>query len=176
MIYISSFKVSEHRTTNPNLYPHKVFRNKNIYPFVFAPITIFYGNNGSGKSTLLNLIAHKIQAKGYAEFVAAKFSMDEFVSECVLDYGEDDYGRKLQIPKGSLYMKSEDILYEVKKVEQESALENGYAYDEMRLHNLTKEAAINKLHSPVVKGGPSRLACILFNQEKYSNVHIPLQR
>lgn len=69
MIYISSFKVSERRTTNPNLYPHKVFRNKNIYPFVFAPITIFYGNNGSGKSTLLNLIAHKIQAKGYAEFV-----------------------------------------------------------------------------------------------------------
>ena len=98
MIYISSFKVSEHRTTNPNLYPHKVFRNKIIYPFVFAPITIFYGNNGSGKSTLLNLIAHKIQAKGYDEFVAAKFSMDEFVSECVIEYGEDDYGRKLQLP------------------------------------------------------------------------------
>ena len=175
MIYISSFKVSEHRTTNPNLYPHKVFRNKNIYPFVFAPITIFYGNNGSGKSTLLNLIAHKIQAKGYAEFVAAKFSMDEFVSECVLEYGEDDYGRKLQLPKGSLYMKSEDILYEVKKVEQESALENGYIYDEIRLHNLTKEAAINKLHSPVVKGGPSRLACILFNQEKYSNGETAMQ-
>ena len=123
----------------------------------------------------MNLIAHKIQAKGYAEFVAAKCSMDEFVSECVLEYGEDDYGRKLQLPKGSLYMKSEDILYEVKKVEQESALENGYIYDEIRLHNLTKEAAINKLHSSVIKGGPSRLACILFNQEKYSNGETAMQ-
>jgi predicted ATPase len=65
------------KPTNPNLYPYNVFRNKEIYPFVFAPITIFYGNNGSGKSTLLNLIASKIKAGRYAEFTAAKFSMDE---------------------------------------------------------------------------------------------------
>lgn len=175
MIYLSSFKVSDHRTTNPNLYPHKVFRDKEIYPFVFAPITIFYGNNGSGKSTLLNIIASKIRAKGYEEFSGAKFSMEEFVSECTLDCGEDDYGRKLQIPDGSLYLKSEDILYEVKKVEQESALVNGYVYDEMRLHNMTKEAAIKKLYSPVMNGAPSRLACILFNQEKYSNGETAMQ-
>ena len=50
MIYLSSFKVSEHRVNNPNLYPYNVFRNKEIYPFIFAPITIFYGNNGCGKS------------------------------------------------------------------------------------------------------------------------------
>lgn len=175
MVYISSFKVSDRRVNNPNLYPYNVFRNKEIYPFVFAPITIFYGNNGSGKSTLLNLIASKIKAKGNIEFTAAKFSMDEFVDECIIDYGEDDCGKKLKIPKGSLYMKSEDILYEVKKVEQESVLKDGYVYDEMRLHNITKEAAIRKLYSPAVKNGPSRLACILFNQEKYSNGEMAMQ-
>ena len=68
MIYLSSFKVSEHRVNNPNLYPYNVFRKKEIYPFIFAPITIFYGNNGCGKSTILNLIAKKIQARGYEEY------------------------------------------------------------------------------------------------------------
>ena len=169
MIYLSSFKVSEHRVNNPNLYPYNVFRNKEIYPFIFAPITIFYGNNGCGKSTLLNLVAKKIQARGYEDYTVSQLGIEQFVSECTISYGEDDYGHELMIPKGSLYLKSEDLLYEVKKVEQESALENGYVFDEMRINNLTKEQAILKLHSSVMKGAPSRLACIQFNQEKYSN-------
>lgn len=175
MIYISSFKVSEHRTTNPNLYPHNVFKNKEITPFVFSPITVFYGNNGSGKSTLLNLIARKISAQGYVEFAANKFSIEEFVSECVLERGEYDNGKPVYIPDESLFMKSEDILYEVKKVEQESALKNGYVYDQMRINNLTKEQAIKKLHTPVVKGGITPLEGILFNQEKYSNGETAMQ-
>ena len=146
-----------------------MFRNKEIYPFIFAPITIFYGNNGCGKSTLLNLVAKKIQARGYEDYTVSQLGIEQFVSECTISYGEDDYGHELMIPKGSLYLKSEDLLYEVKKVEQESALENGYVFDEMRINNLTKEQAILKLHSPVMKGAPSRLACIQFNQEKYSN-------
>lgn len=175
MVYLSTFKVSEHRTTNPNLYPYNVFREKEIFPFVFSPITIFYGNNGSGKSTMLNLIAKKIRAEGRIEFVQNELGMEQFVSECVLDVGEDDYGRKLRIPDTSLYMKSEDILYEVKKVEQESALKNGYVYNQMRLNNLTKEAAIKKLHTPVMKGGSTPLANMLFDQEKYSNGETAMQ-
>ena len=81
MIYLSSFKVSEHRVNNPNLYPYNVFRNKEIYPFIFAPITIFYGNNGCGKSTLLNLIAKKIQARGYEDFTVSQLGIEQFVSE-----------------------------------------------------------------------------------------------
>ncbi len=169
MVYLSCFKVSEHRVNNPNLYPYNVFREKDIYPFVFAPITIFYGDNGCGKSTLLNLIAKKIQARGYEDFTYSQLGIDQFVSECTISYGEDDYGHELMIPRGSLYLKSEDLLYEVKKVEQESALVNGYVFNEMRINNLKKEQAILKLNSPVMKGAPSRLACILFNQEKYSN-------
>lgn len=64
MIYLSSFKLSNHTFKNPNIYPYNVFRDKYIEPFSFAPITIFYGNNGCGKSTLLNIIAGKLKIKG----------------------------------------------------------------------------------------------------------------
>lgn len=64
MIYLSSFMLSNKQVKNPNIYPYNVFRGKNIEPFVFSPITVFYGNNGSGKSTLLNIIANKLQLKG----------------------------------------------------------------------------------------------------------------
>ena len=47
MIYLSTFAISEKRMRNPNVYPYNVFRSKEIYPLVFAPITIIYGNNGS---------------------------------------------------------------------------------------------------------------------------------
>ena len=60
MIYLSSFKLSDCQISNPNIYPYNVFRGKYIEPFVFTPITVFYGNNGSGKSTLLNIIANKL--------------------------------------------------------------------------------------------------------------------
>ncbi len=57
MIYLSSFMLSNRKLKNPNIYPYNVFRDKDIEPFVFSPITILYGNNGSGKSTILNVIA-----------------------------------------------------------------------------------------------------------------------
>lgn len=55
--------LSNKQMKNPNIYPYNVFRGKYIEPFVFSPITVFYGNNGSGKSTLLNIIANKLQQK-----------------------------------------------------------------------------------------------------------------
>ena len=64
MIYLSSFKLSNKKLKNPNIYPYSVFKDKYIEPFSFAPITIFYGNNGCGKSTLLNIIASKLKIKG----------------------------------------------------------------------------------------------------------------
>ena len=64
MIYLSSFTLSNREVKNPNIYPYNVFRDKYIAPFVFMPITVFYGNNGSGKSTLLNIIANSLELKG----------------------------------------------------------------------------------------------------------------
>ena len=47
MIYLSTFQLSKKQVKNPNVYPYSVFIGKYIDPFVFTPITIFYGNNGS---------------------------------------------------------------------------------------------------------------------------------
>mgnify|MGYP002581735568 CR=1 FL=1 len=56
MIYLKTFKLSESRSTDPNIYPFCVFKNKEPDVFLFNDITVLYGNNGSGKSTIVNLI------------------------------------------------------------------------------------------------------------------------
>ncbi|MBR6776309.1 MAG: AAA family ATPase [Clostridia bacterium] len=43
-----------------DVYPFKLFPQKELKDISFEPITIFYGGNGSGKSTLLNVIAEKL--------------------------------------------------------------------------------------------------------------------
>ena len=133
MIYLSTFQLSKKQVKNPNVYPYSVFIGKYIDPFVFTPITIFYGNNGSGKSTLLNIIADKLQIKGREHATSNSFGIvdycDKFVDECTFSYGEDEYGIEIRrIPKNSRYMKSEDILYEIKKIQQKQILSDGMEY------------------------------------------------
>ena len=108
---------------NPNIYPYNVFRDKYIEPFVFRPITVLYGNNGSGKSTLLNIIANCLQLKGKEYATSNSFgSVDycgSFSRECFYTLGEDDYGNTInKLTENSRYIKSEDILYEIKKIQQ----------------------------------------------------------
>ena len=55
MIYLSSFKLSDRNVKNPNIYPYNVFRRKDMDPFIFAPITVLYGNNGFEKSSEIGL-------------------------------------------------------------------------------------------------------------------------
>lgn len=55
MIYLKTFKLSESRSKDPNLYPFCIFKNKEPEIFVFDNITVLYGNNGCGKSTILIL-------------------------------------------------------------------------------------------------------------------------
>ena len=75
MIYLKSFRLlneddewhilvgGEKRTYFNNIYPFKIFPQKEFTDMEFSNITIFYGNNGSGKTTLLNIIADKINAQ-----------------------------------------------------------------------------------------------------------------
>ena len=85
---------------NPNIYPYNVFRGKYIEPFVFSPITVFYGNNGSGKSTLLNIIANKLQLKGKEYATSNSFGIvdycNAFSNECSYSLGEEDFARLLE--------------------------------------------------------------------------------
>ncbi len=173
MIYLSTFRLSDKRVNNPNLYPYNVFRRKEISPFVFAPITIFYGNNGSGKSTLLNLIAQKIGADGFETYAYGQRYIDEFLAECSYGQGEDDEGRQLKMPERIKYIKSEDILYEIKKIQQEEALENGFIYEQSRKKGMSKEKAKTALYES--KGCTNTLGILKFAQEKYSNGETAMQ-
>ena len=176
MIYLSSFKLSERKVNNPNIYPYNVFRDKYIEPFVFIPITVFYGNNGSGKSTLLNIIANCLQLKGKEYATSNSFGSvdycDSFSSECLYTFGEDDYGNTIKkIPGNSRYIKSEDILYEIKKIQQKQILSDGMEYDYVK-RGMSLLEAKTFLTS---KEGRKQEEYIKFAQEKYSNGETSMQ-
>lgn len=175
MIYLSSFCLSDKKVKNPNIYPYNVFHGKDAEPFVFAPITVFYGNNGSGKSTLLNIMAGKLRLKGQempASNTYGKNYCIQFVEECRFSLGDDEDGRIFRkIPENSRYIKSEDILYEIKKIQQEQILAEGMKYDLVQSGG-TKEDAEAFLGS--VEGW-KQLEYQKFAQEKYSNGETTLQ-
>lgn len=173
MIYLSSFLLSQKTVKNPNIYPYNVFRGKEITPFVFAPITVFYGNNGCGKSTLLNLIAEKIQAEGSVSYAYGQNYINRFLAECSYGLGEDDEGRTLALPERRQYIKSEDILYEIKKIQQEEALESGYVYEQVHGRGMSVKEAKRALYAP--KGLTNSMEIMKFAQEKYSNGETAMQ-
>lgn len=177
MIYLLAFRISDRELTNPNIYPYNVFRGKAAGPFVFQEITVFYGNNGSGKSTLLNLMADKLQIEGRERCASNTFGRvsycDEFLEECGYDLGDDDEtGRTIRsIPRKSRYVKSEDILYEIKKIQQRQVLAEGMEYDLLKMGKSREE--IGKSLAP--QGLNSRQGIVEFGQEKYSNGETALQ-
>ncbi len=156
MVYLSSFALSTEEMKNPNIYPYCVFENKGYDPLVFTPITILYGDNGCGKSSLLNIIAQKIGAKGFETYAYGQRYIQKFVDECRFDTGTDDFGHRIGIPARSLYLKSEDVLYEIKKIQQRDILERDLLY---------KQGKGLKLKSTL----QATLENIQFAQEKYSN-------
>ena len=167
MIYLRSFQLSDSQISNPHIYPYNVFRNKDIEPFVFTPITVFYGNNGSGKSTLLNIIANKLRLKGKENATSNSYGIkdyyNEFCFKCSYCLGEDELGHKIKcLPENSCYIKSEDILYEVKKIQQKQVLSDGMLYDYVK-KGMTKEEARKYLES---KEGARQMEYIMFCPRK----------
>ena len=175
MIYLSSFKLSNKKLKNPNIYPYSVFKDKYIEPFSFAPITIFYGNNGCGKSTLLNIIAGKLKIKGKESPASNNYGSENycqrFENECAYSLGSNEYGVPFyHLPENSRYIKSEDILYEIKKIQQKAILEHGLTYDYMQ-----EGLSLEKAQSVLNKKKEQRIENIIFSQEKYSNGETSLQ-
>lgn len=176
MIYLSSFVLSDQKVTNPNIYPYNVFAEKYENTLIFQPITVLYGNNGSGKSTLLNVIANVLKLKGQEYATSNKFGrvmyFKKYISECRYGMGEDEEGRLFdRIPERSRYIKSEDILYEIKKIEQEAVLQEGYIYEHVR-RGMTKEQVkmlkqSDKMHE--------QIELLKYAQEKYSNGETTMQ-
>lgn len=127
MIYLKTFQLTHNQLSNPNIYPYHILKNKEPYIFVFDNITVLYGNNGSGKSTILNLMAHKLNLKGKEanqSVVGEGPYFEEFAQRCEYSLGENELGKVIRkIPENSRYIKSEEILYEVRKIQQKAVLE-----------------------------------------------------
>ena len=176
MIYLSSFKLSDKSIKNPNIYPYNVFHRKDIDPFIFAPITVLYGNNGSGKSTILNIIANKLMLTGKEYATSNSFGIvdycGKFSSECQFSYGEDEFGNVFRkFSENSRFIKSEDILYEIKKIQQRQILSDGMEYDYMKNGHSQKEAE----DYFQTQEGRNQIEYIEFAKEKYSNGETAMQ-
>lgn len=176
MVYLSSFLFSEESVDNPNIYPYNVFAGKAERRLYFGPVTMLYGNNASGKSTVLNIIANKLKLQGQEYAASNRFGrvlyFERFVEECRFTLGEqEDGGTFREIPWGSRYIKSEDILYEIKKIQQEQVLQDGYVYEHVR-RGMDKEAVRGTLDS---WGTRQKLENLVYAQEKYSNGETTLQ-
>ena len=175
LIYLSSFLFSDQRVKNPNLYPYNVFSGMEERVLLFRPITILYGGNASGKSTMLNIMANKLKIEGQEYASCNRFGscsyFERFIGECSYYPGEDEDGRTVPIPKESRYIKSEDILYEIKKIQQEQVLEDGYIYEHIR-RGMPKEQRENMKNSWQTR---KALENMIFCQEKYSNGETTLQ-
>lgn len=167
MIYLRSFKLSSYTDRNPNIYPDYVFKHMAGEVLLFDRITVLYGNNGSGKSSLLNIMANKLGIAG-AERMTSDFSpyVQRFLDASSYRLGQNEDERELRkLPEGSRYMKSEDILYEIKKIQQAGVLRESLLH-EQRGGGMSREETEAYGDSYAFK---KRMGIIQFSQEKYSN-------
>ena len=175
MIYLKTFKLSDSRIKNKNIYPFNVLKNKEENIFIFDNITVLYGNNGSGKSTILNIIAHKLNLKGKErnnpKVIGTLDYFEEYASKCEYELEENENGRKInRIPENSRYIKSEEILYEIRKIQQEAVLQESIE------SNLARERGLkNAKEFLQTKEGEKQFARFEFAQDKYSNGETTMQ-
>ena len=175
MIYLKTFKLSDDRNRNKNIYPFNVLQNKEPDIFIFDNITVLYWNNGSGKSTILNMIAHKLDLKGKErdnpKVVGTLDYFEEYASKCEYELGENENGRKIyKIPENSRYIKSEEILYEIRKAQQDAVLQESIE------SNLARERGRKHAKEFLeTKEGGKQFARFEFAQDKYSNGETTMQ-
>lgn len=174
MIYLRSFKLSDEIERNPNIYPDHVFKHIAGEVLLFDRITVLYGNNGSGKSTLLNVISGKLEIPGAERMTSYGHSIyaQRFMERSSYQLGQDEQERAIRrLPEGSRYLKSEDILYEIKKIQQASVLREGLLYEQMN-KGMSKEQSAEYEATYAFK---KKLDDIQFSQEKYSNGETSMQ-
>lgn len=175
IIYLKTFKLSDKKISDNNIYPYNVLKNKEPDVFIFDNITILYGNNGSGKSTILNIIAHKLNLKGKErnnpDVIGTLPYFEDYAQDCKYELGESENGRQIsRIPENSRYIKSEEILYEIRKIQQSAILKESIESNLVRERGLQNAKDFLK-----TKEGGKQFARFEFAQDKYSNGETTMQ-
>lgn len=172
MIYINGFNISNKKIPRTNAYPYNVFEHKDCGYLSLEPITILYGNNASGKSTLLNVMANKFKLKGAESIRNDTQYFDQFIDECDFTFADNEFGRSFRmLDPQSRYIKSEDIMYEVKKIQQDAILKQGHLYQKA-LEGMSEEKRKEYENSWECH---NQLERIRFSIEKFSNGEATLQ-
>ncbi len=185
MVYLKTYQLNEYRSRNRNLYPFNVLNGKEPEVFVFEPITVLYGNNGSGKSTILNLIAHTLNLKGKERnepklpgmdpdeygFDSQYIDFEKYAKLCEYGLEEDEFGRKIAMPENSRYIKSEEILYEIRKIQQDAILKEGLMCNNIRKGMKIKDA--KRLANS--EEGDVQIYRFKWSQNRYSNGETTMQ-
>lgn len=172
MIYLREFEPSDRKVDHPNLYPYNTLSGKFSESLEFSEITVLYGNNGSGKSTVLNILANMLGIKGAEQYRWGQMYIDRFIEESSLQMACDERGYPHCVPENSRYIKSEDMLYEIKKIQQEDALKNGYLYE---AHKDGENVEVLREELSNTFKGKLLISAMQFRQEKYSNGETSLQ-
>ncbi len=90
-----------------NVYPFRIFPQKELQTIDMAPITVFYGSNGSGKSTLLNIIAQKLRLRRSSPYNRTPF-FDTYL-DLTRAYLPGDRCRDRPLPPESCIITSDDV-------------------------------------------------------------------
>lgn len=138
MIYLKTFKLSESRSTDPNIYPFCIFKNKE---------------------------------RNYSRIEGWWPYFEEYSYECEYELGEnEDESRITRIPSNSRYIKSEEILYEIRKIQQDVVLKESIE------STLTRERGQKNAKDFLdTKEGSKQFLRFAFAQDKYSNGETTLQ-
>lgn len=189
MIYLKSFRLAskdsedtyvlsyppklEMQCYSHNVYPFKIFPEKQLRSLEFEHITVFYGGNGSGKSTLLNVIAEKLALVRQAPFNNTPY-FEDYLRFCSCEFANG-----IKPPRGSKIIASDDVfdfLLDVRSVnegisnrrellfkEYEELKNTRYQmrtledYDELKKHNeakrTTKSDFVTKRLPKEISGG-----------------------
>jgi predicted ATPase len=168
LIYLKEFKIlnedeewrllvsGEKRRIYNNIYPFKIFSEKEFENISFSDITILYGNNGSGKTTLLNIIANKLKSfrkneldfgryfNMYVDACEARLSDFNYPDEIKMISSDDifDYLLDIQAINSNVNRKKEELAKEY--------LEYKYSPSENFYNDYEKIKQKNKANSQTV--------------------------
>lgn len=141
-----------------NLYPCRIFPEKELTEIDFGRITILYGSNGSGKSTLLNLIAARLGLNRIAPHNSGEL-FDAYAAACSYTLGNDDEGFPYRIPNGSRIITSDDVFDYMLAMRTEEEEVSAKQIEEREIYN-------REVHNPA----PNQLAG-LDDYERFRKVH-----